>query len=194
MAQLAHRAATYADLEAVPPHLVAELLYGRLVTHPRPAPRHSVAVTRLGAVLAPPFDLGVGGPSGWVFMMEPELHLGEHVTVPDLAGWRHARLPRLPDTAWMETAPDWVCEVMSPSTERYNRSDKRKIYGESGVGHLWHVDTRFKLLEVFELTDTRWLLTEVFQEGARVRARPFEALEFELDLLWPFDTPESSAY
>jgi Uma2 family endonuclease len=127
-------------------------------------------------------------------MMEPELHLGEHVTVPDLAGWRRARLPRLPDTPWIETTPDWVCEVMSPSTEKYNRSEKRKIYGESGVGHLWHVDTRFKLLEVFELTDTRWLLTEVFQEGTRVRARPFESSEFELDLLWPFDTEESSTY
>ena len=121
MAQHAEQTAVYADIEAVPSHLVAEIIYGRLVTHPRPAPRHAIAATRLNAVLSPPFDLKIGDPGGWVFMIEPELHLGEHVTVPDIAGWKCANLKELPETAWIEVVPDWICEILSPSTEVYDR-------------------------------------------------------------------------
>ncbi len=193
MVQTAQRAATYEDLLAVPEHLVAEILFGHLVTHPRPAPRHAVVVTRLGTLLSAPFDLGVGGPGGWVFMVEPELHLGEHVAVPDLAAWRRERLPVLPETAWIETPPDWVCEVLSPSTAGYDRDEKRIIYAEAGVAHVWHVDPSLQMLEVFELRDGKWLLLDVFRDGAEVAAPPFTEPSFSLGLLWPFDAPPSPA-
>jgi Uma2 family endonuclease len=183
------RAATYEDLLAVPEHLVAEVLFGQLVTHPRPAPRHARVVSRLHGVLTPPFDLGVAGPGGWVFLVEPELHLGEHIAVPDVAAWRLERLPAIPETAWIEIAPDWVCEVLSPSTERYDRGDKRTIYAEAGVGHLWHADPILKMLEVFELKDGKWLLLDVFHDNAEVAAPPFAEPIFSLGLLWPFDAP-----
>jgi hypothetical protein len=189
MTQVAERAATYEDLLAVPEHLVAEILFGRLVTHPRPAPRHAIVVTRLNAILAPPFDLGVGGPGGWVFMIEPELHLGKHVAVPDMAGWRCDRFAQLPETAWIGIAPDWICEVLSPSTERYDRGDKRTIYADAGVGHLWHVDPGLRMLEVFELREGKWLLLDVFHDNADVAAPPFAQVSFPLGLLWPFDSP-----
>jgi Uma2 family endonuclease len=121
-------------------------------------------------------------------MVEPELHLGEHVAVPDLAAWRRERLPALPETAWIATAPDWICEVLSPSTERYDRGDKRLIYGEAGVSHLWHVDPVLGMLEVFELKDGRWLLLNVFHDDAEVVAAPFAEVTFRLGLLWPFET------
>ena len=111
MAQTAKRAATYEDLLAVPEPLVAEILFGELVTHPRPAAPHVIAASALGHVLGPPFQTGVGGPGGWIFAVEPELHLGQHVTVPDLAAWRIERLSALPKTAWFGVAPDWVCEL-----------------------------------------------------------------------------------
>jgi Uma2 family endonuclease len=187
------RAATYEDLLAVPEHLVAELLFGQLVTHPRPAPRHARVVSRLHGVLTPPFDLGVAGPGGWVFLVEPELHLGEHVAVPDVAAWRLERLPAIPETAWIEMAPDWVCEVLSPSTERYDRGDKRTIYAEAGVGHLWHVDPILRMLEVFELRDGKWLLAGVFHDDAAVAAPPFAELTFALNLLWPLGSPAAPA-
>ncbi len=194
-AQVTQRKATYADLEAVPPHLVAEILHGRLVTHPRPAPRHAIAATRLSTILSSVFDLGMSGAGGWVFMIEPELHLGEEITVPDIAAWKRTNFSELPETAWIETPPDWVCEVISPSTERYNRTEKRQIYADAGVEHLWHVDTRTKLLEVFELSKGRWVLLKTWQEGStKVRDRPFEATEFQIDLLWPFDTDGASSY
>src|SRR5262249_45228313 len=156
MAEPAKRAATYADLLAVPEPLVAEILFGELVTHPRPAPRHALAAIRLGAILSGPFDLGIGGPGGWAFLPEPEVHLGEHVAVPDIAGWRLERFPELPDTAWIETAPDWVCEVLSPSTESNDRGDKRLIYADAAVPHVWHIDPILKMLEAYELKDGKW--------------------------------------
>lgn len=189
MAEIAERAATYADLLAVPEHLVAEILFGRLVTHPRPAPRHATAALALGGALTQRFQFSDGGPGRWVFMVEPELHLGEHVAVPDLAGWRRERLPALPETAWIDVAPDWVCEVLSPSTERYDRGDKRTIYADAAVGHVWHVDPVLRMLEVFELQEKRWLLFGVFHDDASVAAPLFEQVSFPLGLLWPFDHP-----
>ncbi len=189
MAEPAARRATYADVEAAPPHLVAELIHGSLVTHPRPAPRHAVAAHRLGNVLGGPFDFGNGGPGGWVFMVEPELHLGENVVVPDIAGWRRERLSVLPDTAFLTTPPDWVCEVLSPSTERYDRGAKRQIYGEAGVPYLWLVDPVTQLLEAFVLTAGKWLLYSSVVGGDEVRLPPFDAAAFSLGLLWPFDEP-----
>lgn len=183
----ARRAATYEDLRAVPEHFVAEILFGELVTHPRPAMPHAIAATALGHVLGPPFQSGSGGPGGWIFVNEPELHLGAHVAVPDLAGWHIDRMTSLPDTAWVEVAPDWVCEVLSPSTQRYDRGDKRTIYAEAGVGHLWHVDPVLKMLEVFELRDGKWLLVGVFHDDAAVAAPPFDGLTFPLGTLWPLN-------
>src|ERR1700739_3549628 len=114
------RRATYADLEAVPPHQVAELVGGVLHVMPRPAPRHARSASRLGMKLGGPFDLGEGGPGGWHILDEPELHFpvpnapGEiDALVPDLAGWRRERMPELPETAAFELAPDWICEVLS---------------------------------------------------------------------------------
>ncbi|HJZ43738.1 MAG TPA: Uma2 family endonuclease [Hyphomicrobiaceae bacterium] len=189
MAQPVERAATYEDLLAVPEPLVAEILFGRIVTHPRPAPRHAAASSALGNVLGPPFQFGRDGPGGWLFLDEPELHLGPHVAVPDLAAWRRERLPALPETAWIGVAPDWVCEVLSPSTERYDRGDKRVIYAEAGVGHVWHVDPVLRMLEVFELRDGKWLLLDVFRDDVHVAAPPFAEHNFSLGLLWPFDSP-----
>jgi Uma2 family endonuclease len=184
VAKPARRAATYDDLLAVPEPLVAEILFGELVTHPRPAPRHSRASLRLGTILSGPFDLGINGPGGWVFLGEPELHLGEHVVVADLAAWRHDRLSDFPDTAWIEVAPDWVCEVLSPSTESYDRGDKRLIYAAAGVDHVWHINPLLKMLEVYERREGKWLLLDVFRDDAQVAAAPFADFGFSLSLLW----------
>ncbi|MBK1623639.1 Uma2 family endonuclease [Afifella marina] len=186
MAEPAERQATYADLQAVPSHLVAEIIDGTLVTHPRPTPRHSVASSVLGMKLGG-FQLGGDGPGGWIFMDEPELHLGHNIVVPDIAGWRRERLSVLPETAYLETAPDWVCEVISASTETYDRVSKRRIYAGAGVSHLWLLDPRSKVLEVFALTGDSWLLVDTFRDGDDVAAPPFDVMTFSLSALWPLD-------
>ncbi len=185
----AHRPATYADLQAVPEHLVAEIIDGALETHPRPRPRHAVVAAELTAELVPPFGRGRGGPGGWIFMVEPELHLGTQVVVPDIAGRRRFRLPTEPETAFIETPPDWVCEILSPSTTRIDRGPKRRIYAEFGVGHLWLLDPTAGLLESFTLTEGTWRLDGTVQRGETVALPPFDAVPFPLDDLFAFDDP-----
>lgn len=193
MADAATRLATYADLEAVPDHLVAEIIDGALKTHPRPRPRHASAAVRLSGGLDLPFGRGRGGPGGWIFMIEPELHLGSQVVVPDLAGWRREHLSVEPDTAYIETPPDWVCEILSPSTAQLDRGPKRRIYAEAGVGHLWLLDPGDGVLEAFALTGGRWLLLGTVQRGEAVGLPPFDAVTFPLDDLFPFDDPAALA-
>src|SRR5690349_11138621 len=118
MAEPAKRRTTYADLQAIPEHLVAEIIDGELLTHPR----HGAAASALGIKLGQPFQFGQNGPGGWIFIDEPELHVGSHVLVPDLAGWRRERLPAYPETSYFTTAADWVCEVLSASTELRDRT------------------------------------------------------------------------
>lgn len=191
MAEPAERRATYADLEAVPPHLVAEIIHGALVTHPRPSPRHAGATFALGSRLGPGYQDGSGGPGGWIFFSEPELHIGGNVVVPDLAGWRRERMPVFPQKAFFELPPDWVCEVLSDATERYDKNAKREIYAEAGVSFLWLLDPRSKLLEVFQLAAGKWLLFQTFTGGDTVCAVPFEATPFPLGQLWPLDQPDT---
>ncbi|WP_342164987.1 Uma2 family endonuclease [Methylobacterium sp. SD21] len=189
MAQAAPRLATYADLAAVPPHLVAEIVDGTLETHPRPRPMHASLSVSLGAELQMPFGRGRGGPGGWVFMAEPELHLGPHVVVPDLAGWRRERMPTEPEDAFITTPPDWACEILSPSTFRLDRGPKRRIYAEAGIGHLWLLDPDQRTLEGFALTGGRWLLLGTVVGGEPVSLAPFDAVSFPFDDLFPFADP-----
>lgn len=191
MTALTRRRATYRDLELVPPHLVAELLDGELVTHPRPVPRHATAAGRLLHQLSGPFDDDLEGPGGWIFMPEPELHFGRAVLVPDIAGWRRETLPTLSDKPYIDVAPDWVCEILSPATEFHDRGVKRRIYAEAGVGHLWLLDPRTRLLEAFERIDGRWMLLGTCHHAEQVALAPFEAAPFAMASLFPFDPPPS---
>ena len=178
------RRATYEDVLRAPRHKVAEVVEGILHTSPRPAPRHARASSGLGASIAPPFDYGRGGPGGWWIIDEPELHLGDDIVVPDLAGWRRERMPVFPGTAYFSLAPDWVCEVLSPSTRALDQGQKRTIYAREGVGHLWFVDPDARTLEVFQLSDDRWVLLETLTGNASVSLPPFDAVAFSLGDLW----------
>ncbi|WP_434040767.1 MULTISPECIES: Uma2 family endonuclease [Sorangium] len=186
------RRATYADLEAVPPNKVAELIRGALHVFPRPAPRHARAASSLGIELGGPFDHGKNGPGGWWILDEPEIHFPDptsprdvEVLVPDIAGWRRERMPELPETAYFPLAPDWICEVLSPSTEQVDRKEKMPIYAREGVQHAWLLDPIQRTLEVFSLAPGRgWTPIATHRDAARVRAAPFEAIEIELRVLW----------
>lgn len=169
-----------------PEHMVAEILDGQLSLMPRPRPRHAKAATRLARALGGFHDPDEGEPGGWVILIEPELHLGSRPDVldPDLAGWRRARLPEEPEEAAIRTAPDWVCEILSNSTEAMDRGPKRRIYRREGVGHLWLCDPRIQTLEVYRLEGGRWVELDTFEGDSRVRAEPFEAIELDLARLW----------
>jgi Uma2 family endonuclease len=176
--------ATYADLEALPPHVVGEIIAGALHVSPRPAAPHAQASSRLAGELMGPFDKGRHGPGGWILLFEPELHLGEDVLVPDLAGWRRERMPQPPRTAAFTLAPDWLCEVLSPSTAAWDRASKLPVYSREGVRHVWLVDPELRTLEVFRLDGAHYTLLVTHAGKSRVRAEPFEACELELAYLW----------
>lgn len=178
------RRATYQDVLDAPSNMVAEVIDGVLHTHPRPAPRHALAHSNLQGKLSSPFGQEDGGPGGWWILVEPEVHLGEHIIVPDIAGWRRERMPELPDTAYFEVAPDWVCEIHSPSTRRLDQHEKREIYRREGVTHLWFVDPDTRGLEAFELRDEKWVLIAALKDDDEVSVPPFDAIAFSLGTLW----------
>ncbi len=185
------RRASYQDVLDAPPHKVAEIVDGALHLNPRPAPRYAWASSGLGAAVGPPFNRGRGGPGGWWIVGEPELHLGEDILVPDLAGWRRERMPEYPDVAFFTLATDWVCEILSPSTRVLDLGVKRRVYAREGVAHLWFVDPEARTLEAFELRDGQWVLLETLTGSDPVSLPPFEAISFSLGDLWPDTEPEA---
>jgi hypothetical protein len=181
------RPATYDDLVKLPDPVVAEIVNGELHASPRPAVRHAVAGSVLGSWLVPPFWHGRGGPGGWWLLDEPELHLGVDVVVPDLAGWRRSRLPRVPDEAFIALPPDWVCEILSPSTAALDRGKKLAVYARERVLHAWLLDPIARTLEALELREGRWSILDTHVGDAVVRVPPFTEVELALRLLWGED-------
>jgi len=183
--QTAKKKAIYEDLCALPENILGEIVNGELVATPRPKARHLWAASRLGTKICGPYDLGEGGPGGWWILDEPELHLAEHVLVPDLAGWRRERMPELPDSHVFAIPPDWVCEVLSQRTARLDRVEKMPIYARHGVKHLWLVNPDMKSLDVYVLEAREtWTLLSSHGEDDKVHAEPFQDIELDLSLLW----------
>jgi len=184
MADPARTSGSYADVLDAPENMIAELLDGELLMQARPATMHSLAATRLCSRLDANFAPKGGGPGGWILLYEPELHLGADILVPDLAGWRRDRLPALPDAPFLSLAPDWVCEILSPSTARIDRVKKARIYAREKVPYLWFVDPQTQVLEVRRLQNGHWLEVATFEGEDSCRPEPFDAIDFELGGLW----------
>ncbi len=178
------RPATYEDLAKVPDIMVAEIIDGELYATPRPAPRHAVAGASLGVLVGGPYGQARGGPGGWWILYEPELHFRNDVLVPDWAGWRRTRMPTVPETAYFSVAPDWVCEILSPSTASLDRVKKLAIYAREQVPFAWFVDPVARTLEVMRLDNGRWTLLAAHSGSEIVRAEPFEEIGLELQRLW----------
>lgn len=181
--------ATYADVEAAPEGVVAEIIRGELMTHPRPSLRHGTTAFALAAELGGPFQKGLGGPGGWVFFVETEIMFGDDLLVPDICAWRVEHFPGEPERNYFTSSPDWLCEILSGSTEKRDRTLKMDIYAKAGVPHMWFIDPRLQLLEAYELNDSRWTKIGGWNSADEVRAAPFEAISFSLADLWPLDKP-----
>ena len=194
----ARRAVDYRDLLALPEHVVGEIVGGELEVSPRPRSRHARAAVRLDRWMDG-FDTDEDdgdddgeGPEGWWILFEPEVHVGGDILVPDLAGWRRDRMPVLEDTAWFDLAPDWVCEVLSPSTARLDRTRKLPLYGQAGVAYAWLVDVDAECLEAYRREGAFWVLLGAWGGDEVARIAPFEARELKLSRLW-MPKPRSAA-
>ena len=176
----------YDELCALPERLTGEILNGQLYTQPRPTGMHMGAETALSGLLFGPYHRGMGGPGGWRFVNEPEIHFvrDTEVAVPDLGGWRRERLPLLPKGHRFEVVPDWICEILSPSTESKDREIKMPLYHHYGVKYVWLVDPRVLTLEAFEAGQDGWNLIGQFNAGDRVSVAPFTEAVFTLSELW----------
>lgn len=176
----------YEQLVALPENITGEILNGELYTQPRPSGRHNVAELGLGGTLLFPFQHGRDGPGGWWILAEPEVHFIRdiEVVVPDLAGWRRERLPAIPESHRFEVAPDWVCEILSPSTAKKDRALKLPLYAHYRVSHAWLLDPLVHTLEAYELHDGAWLLLGTFKDDDSIRVAPFAAISFSLADLW----------
>lgn len=183
-AALKRTGATYADIEALPPHVTGQIVDGELHTSPRPARGHGVAASRLGGIINTAFDLAMNGPGGWCIINEPELHLGDAVLVPDIAGWRIERWPSTAAGHGIQVAPDWICEVLSPSTEGFDRVIKMKAYARAGVSYAWLVHPTLHVVEIYEQTNGFWTRLDAVGGVDDLCAAPFDAITIPLAKIW----------
>ena len=93
-------------------------------------------------------------------------------------------MPELQQVAAFELAPDWVCEVLSPSTQSHDRVKKMRVYARERVAHVWLVDPSAQTLEVYACAEGAWLRSQVAQGVEKLRAVPFDAIELDLSALW----------
>lgn len=177
--------ASYDDLYSIPENMIGEIIDGELVATPRPSRKHVYTSSVLGNELGPPYQFGRGGgPGGWIILDEPEIKLGEHLLVPDLAAWRKDRFPTDEETNWISVVPDWICEILSPGTIRLDRIRKMPVYAQHGVPYLWLIDPIAKTLEAFGLRSGKWVLLASFAENDTVQVEPFHQWEMDLGSLW----------
>lgn len=184
MGEPAARRATRADLEALPETVVGEVIGGVLYTMARP--RHAGAASVLGSDLNGPYQRGRGGPGGWWILFEPGVEIAALDVVeivPDLAGWHRARLPALPDGP-ISIAPDWVCEILSPTTRAHDLKLKRPLYSRAGVSWMWIIDVDARTLTASRAHEGSWLELGTWSDEDVARISPFEEVELHLAELW----------
>ena len=172
--------ATYQDVLDAPPNMIAQIIAGELHTQPRPAFPHDRAASGLGIDIGGSFDRGRDGPGGWWIIFEPEFHLGGDILVPDIAGWRRERMPQCPDGAYTDIAPDWVCEILSPSTMSIDRIKKMPIYAREGVAHAWRIDPAAKTLEAYALEGWRRVVIATHGGEDKAEIPPFATIGLDL--------------
>ena len=176
--------ALYARYAALPEGTKAEIVAGEIRVLPRPRPRHVRSASVLGARLLRSFGWDSDdGPGGWVILHEPELRLEDEIRAPDLAGWRLERYVE-PEDNPITLVPDWVCEVLSPTTAKFDRSEKMPLYARCGVGHLWIVDPAMKTLEVYRSEGKGWVVVSSHGDDDQIAPEPFDAVPFDLGSLW----------
>lgn len=176
----------YSELTGLPASVTGEILNGQLYAHPRPGGRHVLVAANLGIEIGGPYHRGRGGPGGWWILQEPEVHLAldTEVVVPDLAGWRKSRLPQIPESHKFTIVPDWVCEILSPSTASVDLEIKKPLYARYGVQYLWIISPADKHLEAFQLADGEWRRQGLFSVRDSVSVAPFQAIQIQIDELF----------
>lgn len=187
--------ATWDDLALLPGEVRAEVIAGAVETMPSPTVNHQIFIGGVQADLVPPFMRGGGnGPGGWWIVPDVDVELGPHDVVrPDISGWRKERMAERPVRP-VRTAPDWVCEVLSPSNELRDRTVKMELYRRYGVPFVWIVDVRIQYIEAFRLVGDFYSRLGAFSKETEARLPPFDAVPLDVaglfELLGPPEVPQ----
>ncbi len=167
-----------------------EVIDGELVERAAPPGSHGSAQARVSAGTLGPFDRRPGGdepdaPGGWWIATEVEIELATNLVVrPDVVGWRRDRVAQRPSGSPVRDRPDWVCEVVSPSTASRDRVVKLARYHQAAIPHYWIADPSEGTLTVMRWTQEGYLVVLAAQRGDTVRAEPFDAVQLSVD--WMF--------
>ena len=180
------KAPTLADLDALPPGVVGEIIEGVLYTMTKPRARHQRTGLEIGSGLLGPFDHGRGGPGGWWIITEPGIELPNTPEIsPDVAGWRRERMPEMPIDEPIRVVPDWVCEILSPTTRRHDLLRKLPYYARVAVPFLWLVDIEARVLTAHRLDGSDWRIIGTYSDETEVRIPPFDAVPLNVTDWWP---------
>jgi Uma2 family endonuclease len=186
------KAPTFADLDALPPGIVGEIIDGVLYTMTKPRMRHQRTTTGIGGDLRGPFDLGRSGPGGWWIVTEPGIELPNTPEIsPDVAGWHRERMPEMPGDEPIRVVPDWVCEILSKITRRHDQLVKMPYYANVGVAYAWVVDLEARVLTAQRLESGRWLTNGTYSDEIDARIAPFDAIPLNVADWWPPTGPAS---
>lgn len=180
---------------AVPEEQRAVLIDGRLVYQAMPGPRHGRVQASLAAMLQPEFDRRPGDRGrvgGWWLSIEVDMDLGGMGCRPDLLGWRREKQPVLPqpdDRGLVTVVPDWIAEVLSPSTAAIDLGAKRQGYERAKVPYYWLVDPSNNTITVLSLGRDGYLLKSTAGKGEKAQLPPFDGIDIDMDDIFP---PEDS--
>lgn len=183
--------ATYDDLLALCGEDRVELIDGVLYAMPYAAPKHSLAASSILAEVAAKFGRHAGG---WLILGPVELHLGRPnpkslVLIPDVVGWRKERLDQVPESQGIEVVPDWVCEVLSPGNEWYDRGLKLTKFAGAGVAWVWLPNPRERMVEVYKLDGETYRLWQLVARSESAVIVPFEGVELDMRDWWLREDP-----
>jgi len=187
--------ATVEDWLRIPEEERAELIHGRIVYHTFPDLKHGDTQAQISHFLRPYRGRSGGGGGGggaaalggWWLSQEVDMALADVGCRPDVVGWRrdkHARVPQADARGVVTETPDFLCEVLSPSTARYDKVEKLDAYFRAGVPYYWLVDPMLRTFTVLERTDRGYLIVRVAGPGETVRAAPFAGVEIPVDELF----------
>jgi Uma2 family endonuclease len=181
---------TLADLDALPPGVVGEIIEGVLYTMTKPRMRHQRTMRMISGRVGEPFDNERGGPGGWWIVPEPGIELPNTPEItPDVAGWRRERMPEMPFDEPIRVVPDWVCEILSKTTRRHDLLVKLPYYAKIGVSHHWLVDLEARVLIAHRLEASEWRIIGTYSDETEARIAPFDAVPLNVADWWPPAAP-----
>jgi Uma2 family endonuclease len=188
-----HAPATFADdLASAPEDARLEIIGGEVFEKETASFEHGDCQLALGEGLRVRFRRGDDGHPGWWFASEVLIELfPDEIYIPDVAGWRRDRHPERPSGRPVRARPDWICEILSPSTARRDLGEKRAAYAAAGVEFLWFINLEHRTLTALRLGEQGYVLVQAVGPEPAARVPPFEHADLDVGLFFGVEPGEA---